>query len=67
MATATPALQEKLGRSPGMIGIVGFGIVLLVGIVYSAFHLLSDLSGVHSASITPYVLLAIALMGGAGF
>jgi inorganic phosphate transporter, PiT family len=67
MATATPALQEKLGRSPGMIGIAGFGIVLLVGIVYSAFHLLSDLSGVHSASITPYVLLAIALMVALGF
>ena len=37
MATATPALQEKLGRSPGTIGIIGFGIVLLVGIVYCAF------------------------------
>jgi PiT family inorganic phosphate transporter len=62
MATATPALEAKLGRRPGMIGVVGFGAVLLVGVVYSAFYLLSDLSTVHSASITPYVLLAVALL-----
>ena len=67
MATATPAVHAKLGKSPGMIGIVGFGIVLLVGVVYSAFHLLSDLSGVHSASITPYVLLGVALLVALGF
>jgi len=67
MATATPTLEAKLGRGPGMIGIVGFGVVLLVGIVYSAFHLLSDLSGVRSGSITPYVLLAIALLVALGF
>jgi len=31
-------------------------------VVYSAFHLLSDLSGVHNSSITPYVLLGVALL-----
>ena len=67
MATATPALQEKLSRSPGKAGMMGFGVVLLVGVVYSAFHLLSDLSTVHSSSITPYVLLAIALLVALGF
>ena len=55
MATAAPAIHEKLNRSPGMIGMVGFGIVIVVGVVYSAFHLLTDLSTVHSGSIMPYV------------
>ena len=67
MATAAPAIQEKLSRRPGMIGVSGFGVILLVGVVYSAFHLLSDLSGVHSGSITPYVLLGVALMVALGF
>ncbi len=67
MATASPAIHEKLSKSPGMIGMVGFGIVLLIGIIYSAFHLLTDLSTVHSGSILPYVLLGIALLVALGF
>jgi inorganic phosphate transporter, PiT family len=67
MATAAPAIQEKLGKKPGMIGIVGFGVVFIIGVVYAAFHLLSDLSTVHSASITPYVLLGVALLVALGF
>ena len=67
MATAAPTIHEKLNRSPGMIGMVGFGIVIVVGVVYSAFHLLSDLSTVHSGSILPYVLLGIALLVALGF
>jgi PiT family inorganic phosphate transporter len=67
MATAAPAIQEKLGKRPGMIGMVGFGIVVLVGIIYSAFHLLTDLSTVHTGSIMPYVLLGIALLVALGF
>ena len=67
MATASTAINAKLNRRPGLIGIVGFGIVLVVGVVYSAFHLLSDLSTVHSGSITPYVLLGVALLVALGF
>jgi inorganic phosphate transporter, PiT family len=68
MATAAaPAIQDKLSRRPGMIGIIGFGAIFLIGIVYAAFHLLSDLSQVHSASITPYVLLGVALLVALGF
>jgi inorganic phosphate transporter, PiT family len=66
-ATSTPTIHQKLGKSPGMIGMVGFGIVLLIGIIYSAFHLLTDLSTVHSGSIMPYVLLGIALLVALGF
>jgi inorganic phosphate transporter, PiT family len=67
MATVPPTLEAKLNRSPGKIGMVGFAVVLLVGIVYASFQLLSDLSGVHSASITPYVLLGVALLVALGF
>ncbi len=67
MATATPVLEAKLNRSPGKIGMVGFGVVLLVGIVYSAFHLLTDLSTVHSVTVMPYILLGIALLVALGF
>jgi len=51
MATATPTLEAKLNKSPGKIGMVGFAVVLLVGIVYAAFQLLSDLSTVHSTRL----------------
>jgi PiT family inorganic phosphate transporter len=67
MATASSALQSKLNRNPGMIGMIGFGIVLVVGVIYSAFHLLSDLSSVHNSSITPYILLGVALLVALGF
>jgi len=67
MGTASPTVYEKLSKRPGIIGVIGFGIVFVVGVVYSAFHLLRDLSGVHSASITPYVLLAVALLVALGF
>src|ERR1700751_3827728 len=67
MATASTAITTKLDRRPGLIGIVGFGVVLVVGVVYSAFHLLSDLSTVRSGSITPYVLLGVALLVALGF
>ena len=62
-----PALHDKLNRRPGMIGMLGFGVVLLIGVIYSAFHLLTDLSTVHSGSLLPYVLLGIALLVALGF
>jgi PiT family inorganic phosphate transporter len=67
MATTAPALQEKLGKRPGMIGIIGFGIVFVAGVGYAAYHLLSDLSGIHSDSAMPYFLLGIALLVALGF
>jgi PiT family inorganic phosphate transporter len=67
MATTSPVLESKLNRSPGKIGMIGFGIVLLIGVIYSAYHLLTDLSTVHAGSILPYVLLGIALLVALGF
>jgi PiT family inorganic phosphate transporter len=64
---ATPALEAKLGRSPGKLGMIAFALVLLVGVSYAGFHLLSDLSTVHSGSLLPYLLLGLALMVALGF
>jgi PiT family inorganic phosphate transporter len=61
--TATPSvLDKKLSRSPGKIGMVVFGIVLVIGVAYSAHSLLHDLSFVHSESAMPYILLGLALL-----
>src|SRR5208337_4426439 len=67
VAAPAPAIHDKLNRSPGMIGMVVFGIVIIIGVIYSAYHLLSDLSTVHSGSILPYVLLGFALLIALGF
>ena len=62
-----PAIHDKLSKRPGRIGMIGFGIVLVIGVIYSAYHLLGDLSNVHTTSVMPYVLLGIALLVALGF
>jgi inorganic phosphate transporter, PiT family len=64
---AVPALEAKLGKGPGKIGVFVFGVVLIVGVVYAGSHLLSDLSTVHNTSILPFVLLGLALLVALGF
>jgi PiT family inorganic phosphate transporter len=68
MATASQTLlDQKLSRTPGKLGILVFGAVLLVGVLYAGSSLLRDLSTVHSESILPYLLLGIALLVALGF
>jgi len=68
MATAaTTTLDAKISRSPGMIGMVIFGIVLIIGFAYAGSHLIGDLQGLHNESVLPYVLLGIALLVALGF
>src|ERR1700691_5416003 len=68
MATAsTSALDQKLSRSPGKIGMLVFGVVLVIGVAYAGSSLLHDLSYVHSDSILPYLLLGLALLVALGF
>jgi inorganic phosphate transporter, PiT family len=68
MATASQTvLDQKLSRSPGKLGILIFGAVLLVGVLYSGTSLLHDISNVHTESILPYLLLAVALLVALGF
>ena len=78
MATASPfpveppaaspaAVHAKLNKGPGTIGSAIFLGALAIGFVYAAYHLISDLSAVHSPSIFPYVLLGVALLVALGF
>jgi len=68
MAASTSVLDQKLSRSsPGKIGMLVFGIVLVIGVAYAGSSLLHDLSVVHNESILPFVLLGIALLVALGF
>src|ERR1700735_4786460 len=68
MSTApSTVLDQKLSRSPGKLGMLIFGVVLIVGVAYAGSSLLRDLSFVHSDSILPYLLLGIALLVALGF
>ena len=64
---ARPALEAKMAAGPGRIGIVIFGLVMVVGLMYAATHLISDLSSVHSPSVFPFLLLGVALLVALGF
>jgi PiT family inorganic phosphate transporter len=60
-------LDKKVKKSHGMIGMIIFAAILVVGVIYAATHLLGDLANVHVASSLPYVLLGIALFIALGF
>ena len=67
VAVVETRLESKLGKGPGLIGTVGFSIALLVGVIYAARQLVSDLSIVRSASIFPFIFLGVALLIALGF
>ncbi|HXY04574.1 MAG TPA: inorganic phosphate transporter [Terriglobales bacterium] len=64
---AVSALDAKLKRSPGKVGVLIFGVVLIIGVVYAGSHLINDLAQVHSTSILPFLLLGLALLVALGF
>jgi inorganic phosphate transporter, PiT family len=49
------------------IGMGIFGVVLIVGMIFIGRQLIGDLSEVHATSITPYLLLGLALLVALGF
>jgi inorganic phosphate transporter, PiT family len=67
MATASSVLDSKIRRSPGKIGMIVFGVVLVIGFAYAGSHLLGDLATIHNESVLPFVLLGIALLVALGF
>jgi PiT family inorganic phosphate transporter len=60
-------LQHKLKQPPGLIGIITFISVLLIGVVYVGYQIFSDLDSVVIGNIWPYILLAMALFIALGF
>src|ERR1700691_4029692 len=68
MATgAAPALEHKMSKSPGSIGIAVFGVALVVGLIYTIISLARDLQVERGTSIYPYILLGVALLVALGF
>src|ERR1700691_1578573 len=68
MATgAAPALEHKMSKSPGSIGIAVFGVALVVGLIYTIISLARDLQVERGTSIYPYILLGVALLTALGF
>jgi len=70
MATQASVLESKMSGGAGLgakIGMRVFGVALIIGFVYSAIRLVSDLSQVHTTSVLPFVLLGIALLTALGF
>lgn len=61
------AVHQKMNKSPGMIGMIIFGVVLLAGLGYVGFSLISDLGSTRLVSAWPYVLLGTALLIALGF
>ncbi|HEY6447548.1 MAG TPA: inorganic phosphate transporter [Acidobacteriaceae bacterium] len=60
-------LDQKLKKSPGAMGMLIFGVVLVGGIGYAGSQLARDLSGTHLRSAWPYILLGVALAIALGF
>src|SRR5580692_11034251 len=71
MPGSTPAvphaLTEKLNRKPGRIGMLAFGVVLIVGVIFIGYSLSRDLAGLELGSALPYILLGTALFVALGF
>ena len=61
------ALQAKMAQGPGKLGLLIFGVALIIGFVYARGHLLSDLSEMHWPSVMPFVLLGVVLLVALGF
>jgi inorganic phosphate transporter, PiT family len=66
-SVASPVMEAKLAKGPGRVGVLVFGAALLVGLVYAASHLISDLSGVRTTSWFPFLSLGVALLVALGF
>jgi len=67
MATGTSVLDSKITARPGRVGVLVFGIALIIGFIYAGAHLFGDLREFHPASALPFVLLGIALLIALGF
>ncbi len=64
----TSLLDQKLKKSsPGKLGGILFGVMLLAGLIYIGLQLSNDLAVVHSASVFPFILLGVALLIALGF
>ena len=67
MAAPASALDAKLSKSPARYTGLIVGVALIGGLGYAGYHLASDLSGVRTTSLFPFLLLGVALLVALGF
>jgi PiT family inorganic phosphate transporter len=67
LETHSAAVKEKLARGPGATGLMIFLGVLLIGVTYAAWNLISDLENVPPTSVFAFVFLGVALLIALGF
>src|SRR5580704_14370157 len=67
LSPSKSVLDSKLSKSPGKIGFLIGGLVLIAGVMYAGYNLVTDLADVKQASIFPYLLLGLALFVALGF
>ena len=60
-------LAEKLSKGPGQIGMLIFGVVLIIGVMFIGYSLAHDLGDLELGSALPYILLGTALFVALGF
>jgi PiT family inorganic phosphate transporter len=60
-------LHAKMSKGPGKIGMLAFGLVMVAGFIFIGTNIAHDLAGVHMISVTPYILLGVALLVALGF
>src|SRR5579863_6499317 len=61
------ALQQKMSRNPGALGMIVFGVALVVGVIYTGVSIARDMGTVQSTSVFPFLLLGVALLTALGF
>lgn len=68
-AAVTPetGVRSKLDKKPPVIGSLIFLALLVAGVGYAGWSILTDLADVHYESVMPFVLLGIALFIALGF
>jgi inorganic phosphate transporter, PiT family len=66
-SAASPALEQKMSRNPGTIGMIVFGIAILVGVIYTGVSIVRDLGTVQSTSAFAFLLLGVALLTALAF
>jgi inorganic phosphate transporter, PiT family len=65
--TAPLGVHEKLNRRPSRIGILIFGGVMILGLIFIGASIARDLGDISLGSAWPYVLLGVALLVALGF
>ena len=64
MSPSKSALDAKLSKgNPGKLGFLIGGLVLIAGVMYAGYNLVTDLGDVKQTSIFPYLLLGLGLLG----